>query len=291
MLLCTSTDYLSKVFSLEEALKILSDSGYKCYDFTLYGKNGARVLADSENWREKAQNLRKYADGIGIACTQAHAYFHSSTGDENTDAEIFKKIVHDMEIASILGAEIIAVHPKQHLKYAENSEKLFHLNVKFYKDLIPYCKKFGIKVAMENMFQWDTPNDRAIDSTCSQAEEFCKYIDAVDSEWIVALLDVGHTALVNADLSDFIRKLGTRLKALHVHDNDKRHDCHTLPFTGNLDFGILTQALADANYNGNFTYEADCFLQKFPNELLLNATEFMRHVGDYLVKEIERKNN
>ena len=137
MLLCAPTGYLSKVFPVKEAVKILADAGYKAYDFSLCGKNNARDLADSEDWREKAEDLKKYADSLKVVCKQSHAYFPSSVGDEETDKEIYKKIIRDMEIASILGAEIIVVHPKQHLKYAEHAEELFQINVEFYKSLIP----------------------------------------------------------------------------------------------------------------------------------------------------------
>lgn len=290
MLLSTSTGYLSKIFSVEEAVKLLSDAGYKAYDFSLCGKHNGRILADSEDYREKAIALRKYADSLGIICNQSHAYFPSSVGDKAKDEEIYNKIIRDMEIASILGAKIIVVHPKQHLKYADNSEELFKINVEFYKSLIPYCRKFGIKVAMENMWQHNNSAGCICDSTCSRAWEFCKYMDAVDSEWIVGLLDVGHTALVDADLKDFINKLGNkRLQALHIHDNDLKNDSHTLPFTRNIDFNTLTSALAEIDYQGDFTYEADSFMVRFPKELLPSVVRFMREVGDYLVEDIKLK--
>ena len=290
MLLCAPTEYLSKVFSVKEAVKILADAGYKAYDFSLCGKLNPRELSDMEDYRERAAELRKYADSLGIVCRQSHAHFPSSVGVDETDKEIFNQIIRDMETASILGAEIIVVHPKQHLTYAEHIEELFEMNVEFYKSLIPYCEKFGIKVAMENMFQWNRSANCAYDSTCSRAWEFCKYMDAVDSEWIVGLLDVGHTALVDANLTEFIHALGNkRLKALHIHDNDRKSDFHTLPFTQKLDFDAITTDLAAIGYQGDFTYEADNFLTGFPKELLPDAVAFMCKVGNYLVKEIQRK--
>ncbi len=286
MLLCAPTEYLSSVFSVKESVKILADAGYKAYDFSLCGKHNARAMADSEDYRRQAEELRKYADSLGISCTQSHAYFPSSVGDEVRDREIFEKIIRDMEIASVLGAEIICVHPKQHLKYKDNAEKLFQMNVEFYNSLIPYCEKFGIKVAMENMWQYEE-GAGIVHSTCASPTEFVRYMDAVNSEWIVGLLDIGHTALVKESLGDFIRTLGNkRLRALHIHDNDTLHDSHNLPFTMKLDFNELTSALREIDYKGNFTYEADSFYKGFPNELLPKVACFMRQVGDYLVEQI-----
>ena len=291
MLLSTTTEGLSTKFSPEESVKILADAGYKAFDLTLCGANSVRRLSDGENWKENAVNLRKYADSLGIICNQAHAYFHSSTGDETKDEEIFEKIVRDMEIASIMGAKIIVVHPKQHLKYVENQEELFQMNMEFYRSLIPYCEEFGIKVGIENMFQWNNKLNGVSDSTCSRVKEMCRYIDTIDSGWMVACLDIGHINLIDTDMAEFIRTLGNkRLQCLHVHDNDGRGDNHTMPFMGKIDFDALTSVLAEIDYKGDFTYEADRFFyQKMPTELWSGAVRLMREVGEYLVKEIERK--
>ena len=50
--------------------------------------------------------------------------------------------------------------------------------MKFYKSLIPYCEEYGIKVAVENMWQYPGMISH---STCSRPEEFIRYIDELDS--------------------------------------------------------------------------------------------------------------
>ena len=90
-------------------------------------------------------------------------------------------------IASILGAKCIVVHPKQHLPYRRNAETLKKINFDFYKSLIPYCEQFGIKVAVENMWQMNPVGRKTIvNSTCARVEEFCEYVDMLDSDFIVA---------------------------------------------------------------------------------------------------------
>ena len=41
---------------------------------------------------------------------------------------------------------------------------------------------------------------------------------------------------------EMIRGLNKRLKALHIHDNDKLHDSHQLPFSMNIDFAAIVDA-------------------------------------------------
>ena len=155
------------------------------------------------------------------------------------------------------------------------------MNIEFYRSLIPYAEKFNIRIAAENMWQYEV--DHIDHSTCSKPEEFCAYIDEVGSEWIVACLDVGHTAVVNVDPSVMIRTLGQkRLQALHVHDTDFVNDLHTLPFMSKMDFSAITNALADIGYQGDITLEADHFLHGIPEDLLPAAVKFMCRTARYL---------
>lgn len=290
MLLSTQTEVLAEKITEKEAIKIIAEAGFDAYDISLFNVDSNSGYGfNTENYLKLAKELKEYADSLGIVCNQSHAPFPSSVGDEEKDAKIFQNIVRAMEIASILGAKIIVVHPKQHLCYAENIEKLFEINVEFYKSLIPYCEKFGIKVATENMWQYNPNTQSPIDSTCSRACEFNKYIDALDSEWIVGCLDIGHVSLMNTDIPTFIKEMGNkRLQALHVHDTDFVHDCHTLPFMQKIDYNAVMKALAEIDYMGDLTFEADCFFEGKPMELYPATSRYMCEVGRYLISEVEK---
>lgn len=289
MLVSNLTQWVGSKLTEKEAVKVIASAGFDAYDISLFKLTREEsYLFNQDNYVEIAKDLREYADSLGIVCNQSHAPFPSSTGKEEEDKVIFDKIVRAMEVASILGAKIIVVHPKQHLNYAEHPEELFHINVEFYKSLIPYCEKFGIKVATENMWQWNNGNKVPSDSTCSRAWEFCKYLDAIDSEWIVGCLDIGHVSLMNADIPEFIRKMGNkRLQALHVHDTDYKVDKHTIPFAEKIDFIAMCKALAEIDYKGDITFEADAFYRGIPEALYPAATKYMCEVGRFLASKFE----
>ena len=235
--------------------------------------------------------LRAYAENKGLVFNQAHAPFPSGVGKPDRDEEIFADIVRSMKNASLLGAKNIVVHPVQYLVYANDGvpEKLFELNVAFYNRLKPYCEEYGIRVAVENMWQdkelagrCDT---RIGHSTCSTPAEFIRYMDALDDKCFTACLDLGHAMLVHEKPEDFIRALGhDRLGALHVHDTDGNRDLHTLPFYGGMGYwDRITDALRDIGYVGDLTYEAENFLAPLPKELYGAASRFMAEVGTYLI--------
>ena len=76
------------------------------------------------------------------------------------------------------------------------------------------------------------------------------------------------------------------LSCLHGHDVDFRHDCHTLPYTRNLNWDEITAALAEIEYEGDFTFEAAEFVKPFPAEIKEDALAFMAKVGRHLVGKI-----
>ena len=289
MLLSTETGALSKIFGEKQTLKIISDAGFDAFDLSLHDlSRDEDYFLNGEDYREKAKELKEYANSLGLVCNQAHAPFHSSKGEIEYDEWIFSKIVRAIEIASIIGAKIIIVHPKQHLDHAEHSEELFLMNVEFYKRLIPYAEKFNIKIAVENMWQRNKGSNAIIDSTCSRAWEFTKYIDAIDSEWVVGCLDIGHAALVGVDIPKFIKTLGNkRLAALHVHDNNFCDDLHTIPFFANMDFISICKALKEIDYKGDFTYETYNYFKQFPKDFCPTAVKFLCDVGRYLISKIK----
>ena len=79
----------------------------------------------------------------------------------------------------------------------------------------------------------------------------------------VACLDIGHAEMRGSQTNavEMIKALGTRLQALHIHDNDQWKDSHQLPFTMNIDFDAVVKALKEIEYPGYFTLEADCYLK------------------------------
>lgn len=287
MKLSTQTDVLGRLYGDGEAIRMLAEAGFDAYDFSFFQmseKGGCPMNAP--DFRDYAKKLRDIADSAGIECSQAHAPFPSSTGSPAEDERRFQAIVRSMEAASILGARNIVVHPKQHLPYITCAEELAEINLDFYKSLVPYCERFGIHAACENMFQRGKITNRIIDSVCSRPKEFCEYIDAAGSPWIVACLDVGHAVLTDEDIAATVRTLGPRrLQALHVHDNNAVEDMHTLPYTGKIDFAALTSALKDIGYQGDFTLEADNWLNAFPKALVPDALTMLYKTGRYLAEQ------
>ena len=271
----------------KEAIRLIAEAGFDSYDFSFHIHKDDSPIYNS-NYKEYAEELKKFSEKHNIPCTQAHAFFRSGKyGDDEYNKSAFEKIVRNMEVASIFGAKVIVVHPIKHFPVDIKVDKMQY-NIEFYKKLLPYCKKWNIKVALENMFMRDEKRDCYISSICGFSEEFCTYLDALDSEYFVGCFDTGHSVLVGEDPYDAITALGTRrLHALHIHDNDFHKDLHILPFMGQIDWEKICSALAEIDYSDEFTYEADNFIKQFPQDVFPQALHLMHAVGRKLINRIE----
>ncbi len=292
MLVSTSTAN-NKRFGFEENLKMLKQAGFTAFDLSLCCGSDAVTLSapfDGEDYIEKAKQCRKFIDELGLPCNQAHAVFASYLGAAEKGTPLFEATVRCMEVASVMGAKAIVVHPEQFLPYMQNAERLKKENIRFYTDLLPYAEKLDIIMLTENMWQRNPNNEHIVQSTCAEAKEFAEYVDMIGSPYLKACLDIGHTCLTGESVANMIKTLGKdRLFGLHIHDVDAIHDNHTLPYTKKVNFAEMIDALAEIGYTGDITFEAESFFRPFPNALVPSAARLMADVGHYFADEVQKK--
>ena len=282
MLLSTNTVDVQRHYSGNEMVDLFCSAGFNAMDFSFFDPEWYGDARKDAFFTE----LRKYAQDAGMCFNQAHAPFHSSFPDAKQTEDRFRDIVCALRKASLLGAKSIVVHPVQHLTYGNEGvpEQLFELNMEFYGKLIPYCEEFGIRVAVENMWQYH-PWPKITHSTCSRPEEMNRYLDTLNSPWITGCLDVGHAALVGQSPAEFVRGMGgERLGALHIHDVSKTEDLHTIPHQGVINWDALMQALGQIGYRGELTLECDGFLKKVPPQRYPEALRLMAGLGKDLIE-------
>ena len=168
-----------------------------------------------------------------------------------------------IECTAIAGGDVCVVHPM-------NIDP-FEDNMAMYHELLPFAKEYGVRIATENMWDWNDERDEACYSACSHHDEFKKYIETVNDPNFVACLDLGHAEMkgLGTTAVEMIHALGKtgKLAALHVHDNDRWHDSHQIPYSMNMDFDAITKALAEVDYKGYCTLEADAYLAAYRDNL------------------------
>ena len=262
------------------AVEILKEIGFDAIDYSYYSDNECEeVLGDG--YREYAQKLRAHLDKVGIVCNQAHApiSLRYTMGKEEFEQKRLW-IARSIESAAILGAKCIVVHS---LVVPDKEVDFEEYNIEFYKSFIPYCEKFGIQMAVENMFRRDRKRNKIV-KRIGSPEELNHIIEKINSPWVVACVDTGHASLTGYEPEEFIEGMSADvLKALHIQDTDYIDDRHYLPFTGKLNWEATMRALKKIGYTGDLTFEVGRFLEGFPDDLIIEATKFMYLIGKHLV--------
>ena len=269
-----------------ESARMIKEAGFDCVDMTYYLSSPDSPLLN-DGYREHAVNLRKHLDDLGLECNQAHAPFVFAYGDRFTlDDTHYRAIVRSMESAAILGAKIIVVHSVGH---KEGNNILFdrEYNINYYRSLIPYCEKFGIKVAVENLFECDGNGDFV--GRLGSPDELSDFIKELDSPYFCACVDTGHASLTGYKPEDFISGMSADvLKVLHVHDGDYKGDRHTLPFLSEFNWQGIMGSLKNIGYDGELTFEILNYFQWIPAPLVPDALRFAERVGRHLISIFER---
>lgn len=291
MLLSTMTNYLCSLYGDKKAIEMIAEAGFDAVDYSMLNFEDPKGILAGDDYRKKAEKVREMAEDCGLVINQCHAPFDFNYSDPAGFGYATKMLRRSLEIAGILGAKNVVVHPLHYRRYKENAAFVHFENVKWYRSMLPAAKECGVTICAENMWQWNSDQTKILPDECSFPDEFSFLVDEVGGKNFGACLDLGHAALTAQDVgwttAEFIRKLGKkRLKALHVHDNDGVSDMHTAPYLGTVDWDEITKALKKIRYEGDFTFEADSFLKYYPKEFIPTALKYLHDTGRMLMAQI-----
>ena len=271
----TSTEIgsISHIVGEESAVELVAKAGFDAWDFSLFDmwrwdKKNNRAFSSthplgSSEYLAFSRRLRRIGEDCGIRCNQSHAPHPSvPCGIDN--------LLRSIECTAEVGAEICVIHPDNNSTPEQNAE--------MYLKLLPYAKACGVKIATENMWNWNKELDVASPAACSSAESFIAHLKSVDDPCFVACLDIGHAEMrgLNSSAVEMIYALGDKLCALHIHDNDKHRDSHQIPGSMNIDFASVASALKNVGYNGYYTLEAYNFLVGKDKHEVLDGLKALR---------------
>ena len=266
-----------------EAVKAFKEAGFDGYDLSVHHRGSILYSSDPLG---QAKKLRELSEEIGIPCLQSHAPFTCIRDAAHADEYRKTEIEPAVRVAGILGCPVIVVHPGNDLSVETNYEHI-------YKPLLEIARPLGVKIATENMWNYDDKMQiTSKNVACATVENFCRQVDIARDEYMTACLDIGHAEITDAPGAvAMIRGLNKRIGALHVHDVDKINDLHVLPFSSNaaVAWDPIIDALREIGYKGAFTFEADNSFLRLPSELIVPALRYEVAIGRYFTAKLEAK--
>ncbi|MBE6649678.1 MAG: sugar phosphate isomerase/epimerase [Ruminococcaceae bacterium] len=131
---------------------------------------------------------------------------------------------------------------------------------------IPLAEKYNVGIAIENPATHDDITDT-----------FCIYADSFNSEFIGVCYNIGHANLAGSDdfgikkfdvdKAEALRKVGDRIKMLHVNDNHGDVDRRLCPTVANavcsVEWGKIIDALKDIGFNGAFSLNCELDFEEY----------------------------
>ena len=288
----------------EIGFKLLNYSGFDCVDFSLHGylKNteiyeGRRndffdkTIADLESYFKPHLSA---ARAFGISIHQMHMPYpiFNPCGDRELNDYLINTVApKSLQLCAFFDCKYIVIHGLKLIHFVGSEEAEWEYTENFLDSIAPQAKELNITMCIENLYE--NIGGHLYESTGGNAQKSAERIDRFNdrykSEVLGFCFDTGHANLIGLDFENFITTLGSRLKVLHIHDNDGIRDLHQIPFTfsrarendSSTDWQGFINGLRNINFDKVLNFETAPVLNSFPDELKLEVLTFIAKIGNY----------
>lgn len=243
-----------------------------------------------DNWREWIKRMRHTADEEGIVFTQGHS-FHKIMFDPNNPFTVtpYAKELEEriFEACCILGIPHIIYHPvtPAPLSAQKNVTACREINLEYLTASAHKAASYNICIAVENMIDYSMVNPNGAWNYAACPEELAELVDNLKMQNVFVCLDTGHANLGQKGVCNAIEVLGSRIRALHIHDNMGQKDQHVAPFYGAIDWESVLEGLVRIGYRGDLTYEVSTRMLPHPNREC--AVRHYLEIGQWLIERFD----
>ena len=290
---------------LEKGVALIAAAGFERVDFNLdtFLKNSdvyaGRINTFFDNDMESLlayfEEYRKMFEKYGIKPSQMHAPYPILVPTRADVTDYMQKVVIPKSIAIAGWMQIpwVVMHPfKLQYKYGLEAEQA--MNLQYFQSIIPMLKEHHVGMCVENLYE--SVGGRITEGTCANPVEAAWYVDVLNQlageELFGCCLDTGHMELTHREPADYIRQIGSRLKILHMHENDAIGDLHQMPYTfgTKLDDGVdwedFCKALGEIGFDGTLSFETFPCVNSFPRGAREEVLRTIRTIGEDMLENI-----
>ncbi len=260
----------------------VKEAGFSCVDYSICNTDTFLYTASIDELKEYASKEKELAHRAGIKFEQMHGPWRFPPRDlEDADrAERMEKMKRSIRLASFLDCKNWVVHPIMPFgiedKGTGNEEKTFELNISFMNELLETAKESGVTICLENMpFK---------DFSISTPDEILKVASEINDDNFKVCLDTGHIVCINEETpADAVRKLGDKIRVLHVHDTKFNHDYHMMPYFGDIDWQDFGKALNEIGFDGGFSWEITLG-SKYSDNTFMKTAKLLSEIADEIIE-------
>lgn len=275
------------VIPIMDCVKRLHKIGYEDVDFNFCLMNQYDLELSNDKWMDWVKEMRELLGELHMTASQAHTPFYnvldpSSVADHEYTEEMVRRSIM---AAGELGVKATVIHAGTHL--GDNDyKKILKDNVEYLKPHVELAAKYGMKIAVENLFdKMDPSRGFRRDRYMARTDEVIELCDALSENYdnVGICWDFGHANEMGLNQPQALNMIGSRLIAVHVQDNYGVIDDHLLPYHGTVVWEPIMETLKKINYQGVFAYETHKATMRVPEAVIDALLTYSLQLGNYLI--------
>ena len=206
---------------------------------TRLGYDAVEVMVGIDPISQEVEAVRHLAEYHGIPVCAVHAPCLLIT-QRVWGVEPWGKLVKSAEMARAVGAGVVVVHPpfRWQRDYARG----------FVEGIAEIEERTGVAFAVENMYPWRASR--------REMEVYLPGWDPSERDYANTTIDLSHSAVSRSDPVAMARRLGDRLRHIHMTDGTgSAKDEHLVPGRGTQPVAELLEHLAAVDFAGHVVVE------------------------------------
>lgn len=288
----------------EQRLRMIADAGFDGVDTgvlanllttgNIFDRQISEIAADETAFLAAAAEYMTQPRRFGLELLQAHAPQPSASGDPEYDKKLWEILALCVRACDAADCRTLVIHPAEKTKTCPlTPEQEIETTLALGERLIAPAKQYGVTVCIENMYSLRENHllRQVVEAPTADPDALCAMIDELNrragADVFGFCLDTGHMLLYGRDYSRVIPRIGSRLKALHLHDNDGVRDQHTAPYMGVLQWDQVTNGLAAADYRSALCFETSSVWKQFDPALMQTILNYIAEAGRLFARRIE----
>lgn len=207
------------------------------------GSDYVELMMDGEPWNRFHEHMESLSKRLNSL--EMHYAVHSPVWDINLTAENFhvrkaalETYKEAIRFAKLIHAEHLVIHPGFSDIPVFNKETAKKRAREALLELVRFNKDFDVLLLIENVGNEST--------SIFTMEEYLEFLDDFPVN-VKYILDIGHANITGWDIPDVIKILGSRLRAMHVNDNDGKRDIHLAIGEGTVDWTRVYEAIKETD--------------------------------------------
>ncbi|GAB3761735.1 sugar phosphate isomerase/epimerase [Nocardioides ginsengisegetis] len=204
------------------------------------GYDAVEVMVGIDALSQQTSAVKQLSEHHGIPICAIHAPCLLFT-QRVWGTEPWGKLERSAEMAAEVGAEVVVVHPpfRWQKEYARD----------FVNGIAAIESSTGIAFAVENMYPWRASSRRGM-------EMYLPGWDPSEESYANTTIDLSHAAIAQSDPILMARRLGDRLRHVHLTDGTgSAKDEHLVPGRGSMGAAAFVQHLARSGFAGEIVLE------------------------------------